>query len=387
MGLHVIASDGNPSAPGFEISHEAVIVDVYNCEETVRAATAYREKHEIHGVLCIAVDAPRTVAAVARHLGLPSIPEETATLATDKLAMKERLQRDGIPVPWFAPVQSVSELRAYVSDRGFPLVLKPIDNRGARGVLLLTPDVDLRWAFDHARGASRRGMLLLEEFLTGPQVSTETVLFGGKDFTVGLADRNYQRLNQFAPFMVEDGGELPSALTESDQAACREITAAAARSLGIHRGIAKGDLVCTARGVVVIELAARLSGGWFSTVEIPLSTGIDLVAAAILLALGDAPKDRDLVPDRTVHLAQRYLFPHPGRITRIRHVDEVAARPDVEFAHLNVREGDLVAPVTDHTRRAGVVIASGVNRESAIRNAEQAVADITIDTESKPARI
>ncbi len=375
-----MASDANPNAPGFDLADQAVVASVYDPAETVREARAHHAKRPVDGVLCIAVDATRTVAAVAAALGLPALSPEAVGLVTDKLAMKERLEKEGIPIPWFAPVRNVSELRVLAAERGFQLVLKPIDSRGARGVLRLTAQVDLDWAFEHARSYSGSDVLLLEEFVPGPQISTESILFDGRAFTPGLADRNYDRLEAFAPHVVEDGGELPSHLSEADRAACRQVAEAAARALGVERGIAKGDLVRRPRGAVVIEVAGRLSGGWFSTLEIPLSTGVDLVGAAIRLALGEQPAPRDLIPDREVHLAQRYLFAKPGTVVSIDGVEAVGARPSIEFVHLNVQMGDRVAPITDHTGRAGVVIASGRTREEAIREASGAVDDVRIET-------
>ncbi len=381
MGLRVVASDADPEAPGFELADDRVLASVYDVEATVRAARSLHAQRPIAGVLCIGVDATCTVAAVAEALGLESVSMDVARRTTDKLAMKERLRADGIPIPWFAPIQSASELRGHVDLRRLPLVLKPVDSRGSRGVLRLTPDVDLDWAMAHALSFSERSMLIVEEFIPGPQISSETVLFDGKAFTVGLADRNYEKLEAFAPYILEDGGVLPADLSPEERRGCCRVVEEAARSLGVTRGIVKGDLVLGPGGVVVIELAARLSGGGFSTVEIPLSTGVDLVGAAIRLALGENPDPADLVPTRSVHVAQRYLFPKPGRIVAIHGADEVAGREGIEHVQLNVATGDRVRPITDHSERPGLVIASGSSRDEATRRAERAVADIYVETE------
>jgi len=103
------------------------------------------------------------------------------------------------------------ELRAAGVERGFPLVLKPVDGRGARGVLRLTKDTDLAWAFAHATSQSRRGGVMVEEYLAGPQISTEGLLVDGEGTTCGFIDRNYEHLDTFAPYIVENGGEQPSA--------------------------------------------------------------------------------------------------------------------------------------------------------------------------------
>ena len=384
MGLRVVASDADPEAPGFELADDRVLASVYDVEANVGAARSLHAQRPIDGVLCIGVDATCTVAAVAEALGLESVSMDVARRTTDKLAMKERLRADGVTIPWFAPIQSASELRRHVDLHRLPLVLKPIDSRGSRGVLRLTPEVDLNWAMAHAMSFSKRSMLIVEEFIPGPQISSETVLFDGKAFTVGLADRNYEKLEAFAPYILEDGGVLPADLSPEERKGCFRVVEEAARSLGVTRGVVKGDLVLGPEGVVVIELAARLSGGGFSTVEIPLSTGVDLAGAAIRLALGEDPDPADLVPTRSVHVAQRYLFPKPGRIVAIHGADEVAGREGIEHLQLNVATGDRVRPITDHSERPGLVIASGSSRDEATRRAKRAVADIHVETEETP---
>lgn len=144
MGLYVIVSDINPNAPGFEIADDRVIADTYGIEDTIAAALHYHKTvRPVDGVMCIASDVPLTVASVAHALSLPGISIETAQLASDKLAMKDRFAEKGISIPWFCRVDSVTHLRRILSESGFPVVLKPVDSRGARGVLRLTAGFDL----------------------------------------------------------------------------------------------------------------------------------------------------------------------------------------------------------------------------------------------------
>ena len=228
------------------------------------------------------------MASVADALGLPGITIETALLAGDKLAMKKLFVEKGISIPWFRRVDSVAHLRRILSERGFPVVLKPVDSRGARGVLRLTESVDLDWAYEHSVSFSPSGRVMVEEYLEGPQISTESAIINGQAFTPGFTDRNAEQ---------------------------------AALAMGITTGIAKGDMVLTKNGPKVIEIAARLSGGWFSTDQIPLATGVDLIGAAIKIALGEYVPEEDLIPRYQKGVAIRYFFPKPGRVNKIGNAD------------------------------------------------------------------
>ena len=381
MGLHVVVSDMNPSAPGFAAADEAIVANTYDVDETVAAATAYHKtKRPIDGVMCMAADVPLTVASVAAALNLPGIPVESARLAADKLAMKDAFARAGIPIPWYQPIASLDELRAATLARGFPLVLKPVDGRGARGVLRLTTQTDLAWAFAHATSQSRRGSVMVEEYLAGPQISTEGLLVNGAGTTCGFIDRNYEHLDTFAPYIVENGGEQPSALPLPAQRQIANVAMAAGRAMGIVSGNVKGDMVWTDRGPYVIEIAARLSGGWMSTDQIPLGTGVDLIACAIRVALGEAVPAEDIRPRWNRGVAIRYFFPPPGRVTAIEGAEAFANVPWVHRMGFFVEPGEVMQPITDHTKRAGFVITTGASREEAVDRARSVVEQVRIRT-------
>jgi biotin carboxylase len=388
LGLHVVVSDGSPDAPGLRAADDRLLTSTYDVAATVAAARRYdREVRPLDGVLCIASDVPVTVAAVAAALDLPGVPLEAARRSSDKLAMKRRLAEHGVAVPWFAEAPTAADLRRHVAAQGYPLVVKPLDSRGARGVLLLRDGrVDPEWAHAAARRESPSGRVMVEHFLAGPQVSTESLVLDGVAHTVALIDRNYELLERFAPHVIEDGGELPSRLPAGTQAAVRELIQRAVEAFALHTGVVKGDVVVCEGRPYVIEIALRLSGGYQCTHEIPLATGVDFVGHAIRVALGETPAPADLRPRRSVGVAQRWLFPPPGRVRRIAGVEAVAARPEVALCEIRVAAGETVTPVSSHRARAGVVMTTGATREQAVAHARQAVADVQIETEPLAAR-
>ncbi len=383
LGLHVVVSDGSPDAPGLRAADERLLASTYDVAATVAAARRYhREVRPLDGVTCIASDVPVTVAAVAAELGLPGVPLEAARLSADKLAMKRRLAEHGVAVPWFTETPTAADLRRQVAAQGYPLVVKPCDSRGARGVLLLRDGrADPEWAHVTALRESPSGRVMVERFLAGPQVSTESLVLDGVAHTVGLIDRNYELLERFAPHVIEDGGELPSRLPADTQAAIHELIQRAVEAFALRTGVVKGDVVVCDGTPYVIEIALRLSGGYQCTHEIPLATGVDFVGQALALALGETRDPEELRPRWSKGVAQRWMFPAPGRVRRIAGAASVAARPEVALCELRVGVGDTVAPPTSHTTRAGVVIATGATAAQAVGNARRAVADIEIETE------
>ncbi len=381
MGLYVVVSDINPEAPGFQHADSILIADVYGPTDTAAAAERFSNKiRRIDGVLCVAADAPLTTAAVNERLGLKGITRRTAELACEKLAMKIRFQECGVPIPWFSAVNTPQELQRIVAERGRDLVIKPVDSRGSRGVQRLSHVQDLAKAFQFARSHSPTQRVMVEQYLPGPQVSTESVVVDGVCHTPGFSDRNYEYLDKYAPYFIENGGDLPSHLPADIQDRIKEVQGQAAAALGVARGTVKGDIVVHDGKVYVIELAARLSGGFFCTREIPLNTGVDFVGCAIKVALGENPTAEELTPKFQKHVIQRYAFPNAGRVVAIKGAEEARLIEGVVEVNVTARIGDVIPPAGDKRPSAAMVLAMGQTREAAVKAAEQALACVRIET-------
>ncbi len=321
MGLRVVVSDASVRAPGVLEGDDSLPASTYDWPETVAKASWYHAQvHKIDGVIALAADVPVTVAMVAKALSLHGLPPDVAQLGADKLAMKQRLQALGVLTARGVELRSLDDL-AEVAAWGCEWhVVKPVDSRGARGVQRVRL-LDMPGACGVAKTQSPSGRVICEEWLPGPQVSTETVICSnGTAVTPGFLDRNYSRLDEFAPYVIEDGADAPTRLSPAEKAAV--IALAEKAALAVTGGVpctVKGDLVLTPDGPAVIELALRLSGGYMSSTLVPLNSGVDIVGAAIKLALGETVTAADVTPDRDWPVAIRYQIPpgcrsHPERL-------------------------------------------------------------------------
>ncbi len=381
LGHYVVVSDRDPQAPGFQFADSCLIADVYGANETASAAERYSRKiRRIDGVICVAADAPVTAATVAQRLGLPGISIESAELACDKLAMKRRFAQAGVPVPWFAEVSTPQALQRIAIERGRDLVIKPVDSRGSRGVQRVAQVADLDKAFAFARSHSPSERVMVEQFLDGPQVSTESVIVEGRCFTPGFSDRNYEYLERYAPYFIENGGDLPSHLPDEIQAKVKDVVARAAAALGIANGTVKGDIVIHKGEAYVIELAARLSGGFFCTREIPLNTGVDFIGAAIKIALGEAVTPEELEPKHFTPVIQRYAFPQAGRVVAVRGEEDARRISGVADVIVTAKPGDIIPAAGDKRPSAAMVLTVGASRAEALAAANDALACLKIDT-------
>jgi len=361
MGLKVVVTDYNREAEGMLLADYPIEVSTRNINLTVNIAKQFHRSCPLDGVMTVGTDASQTVAAVADALNLPGIPFEVAERATDKIKMRQVLKEKGVPVPDFRPIWTLEECQQAIQDMPLPLVIKPCDNMGARGVRKIERLDDLISAFREAKEASISGKLILEEFMEGPELSLDALVFEDSIHITGVADRIIER----APYFVEIGHTLPSALPEKQQSRAVAVFKQAIFALGIDIGAAKGDIKITPEGPKIVEIAARLSGGWMSAYTYPLSTGVNLYKAAIQIALGETPTD--LKPKTSLVSAERSLLPPPGKILSIQGVEEARKIKGVKEIILMKEAGDMAEEPRSNLGKVGYVITVGKTREEAIR--------------------
>jgi biotin carboxylase len=378
LDLFVIAADANPLAPGLAVADQGVCADIQNIEILVQLGRT----EQVHGVFSHAVDLPHVVAAVAQELSLPGLSPDVAIRATNKWHRYQCLESQGVPCPKFRLVQSVEEAHRFAQEISYPVVIKPLDSAGARGVCKVNDYAELESALECALQYSHGLSVLVEEFLQGYEISTESIIANGKIFTTGFADRNYCYKERFAPFFIEDGHTIPSELSHDLHSRVIEVVEQAIRSLNIDWGVAKGDVIIQDSKPYVFEMAPRTSGGRFCADMVPLATGVQILPFLISMAVGDHPSIEDLHPKFQRGAAQRFLFPYPGEIVGLYDVERVRNLPGIYDVVLreDMTVGGLVPQMTNHSDRIGHVIASGDTRDEAVQRVEHAVGSIHIET-------
>lgn len=380
-GFFTIVCDGDENAPCFALADATIVSSIYHAEECVPAVAKYHQgQRKIDGLIVLACDAPHVGARVAKEIGVPGLSVDVADRMVDKLQMKLWLQKGGVRVPDFAQVYNYEEVKDHLS-KWKKIVVKPTDSRGSKGVTILDETGDAAWAFQYARSFSPSGHVMVERFISGLQLSTESLVVEGKAYTIGFADRNYEYLDRFAPFVIENGGDLPSKLARDSIDNICTILDQAARSVEIENGPLKGDLVIDDTGTVyIIELAARLSGGHFCTFDIPFSTGVELVTLAAKLATGFDVSEEDLAPKYQKNISIRLLFPDiEGEIISVSGVEEASASEGVLKVLVWAKKGMQSRLPTNSGGSLGVVIASGEDRHLAQQNALNGLGKIHLE--------
>jgi isopentenyl diphosphate isomerase/L-lactate dehydrogenase-like FMN-dependent dehydrogenase/biotin carboxylase len=377
IGLRTIVTDYNEDAPGMKIADYTIVISTRDIDGTVRLAKEFNKKVKIHGVITVGTDASMTVAAVANALGLPGIEFKNAEAASNKIKMRERFAEHNVPIPKFFKCWNMEDLKTAAKDLGYPIVIKPADNMGARGVMKIESEVMLETAFLNAKNGSPTGELIVEEYMKGPELSIDALVYNNEIHITGIADRLIER----EPYFIEVGHVMPSALDAGLIDDAVEVFKKGIRALGINMGAAKGDIKVTESGAKVGEIAARLSGGFMSAYTYPYATGVNLIRNAIDIALGHPPYN--LVPTKNWISIEHSFIPSPGIVGEITGIDKAMSIPGVKNIFLNVKTGDEVKEPKSNVEKAGNFIVVKENREDAWKLVKQVLDTVKIVTEEK----
>ena len=297
MGLKTIVVDNNLGSPARDICDWFIRASIYDEDEVLAKCWA----GGFDGVITVAADCTKSVAALAKYHDLPGPSMGTAIASTDKVIMRQMLKQGSIPQPKYMVL--VDGIR-YA--RFFPGVMKPHNSRGARGVAVYQDDKSLIEANNIARQFS--SIVIEEEWIEGPQLSVEAIVWAGFVHICGIADRNYN-LPETYPHVIESGGVTPSIFTKAVIEGLHVKLSCCADAIGLKNGTIKADIVYNAGELYVIEVAARLSGGYFSMRTIPEVYGYDLPKNAIKVALGEKPEYPSDILNTDKKMVQRFEVP------------------------------------------------------------------------------
>jgi biotin carboxylase len=374
-GWKVIVVDGNKDALGKGLADRFEVVDLKDREGLLALARRHHERNELDGVFTAGTDFSSSVAWIAEHLGLPGIPFQTAMRATDKCLMREAFREAGVPSPRFACVSGPADPRSLLGALDFPLVVKPVDNMGARGVRKVDSPHALVDACRSALLLSRSSRVIVEEYMEGPELSLDAVVYRGRVTVCGNADRHIS----FPPNFVEMGHTMPTCLDRATRERVEEVFEAGIHAIGIEDGAAKGDIKLTPNGPMVGEIAARLSGGYMSGWTFPLSSGVEVTQAAMNIAVGLPPGD--LSPRLHRVVAERAFISLPGKVAQVLGEQEARNLPGIAEVFPRAAAGDDVVFPTNNVEKCGNVLAVGETRQAAVDAAQAALARISIRLE------
>ena len=290
LGYRTVLCDYLPDNPGRLVADSFHLVSTTDRDAVLEVARA----EGVSGVLAYASDpAAATAAYVAQELGLPGNPLRSVEVLSEKHLFRAFLRENGLPCPRaasFSVGERAENVLALVDGWRWPLVVKPTDSSGSKGVTVVGGPDGVADAVSRARGFSRNGVLIAEEYIERSYPS----VIGGDVFVKDGEIRFWglmECLRDEARPLVPAGEKLPVGLPPRDLAAVKDVLQRIVTLLDIRFGELNVEVLVGKGGVpYVLELGAR-AGGNMIPVQLSDASGVDLVAANVLCAMGEDPGD------------------------------------------------------------------------------------------------
>ena len=373
-GLYVYVLDYDPMAVGIQYADKFLEISTIDKEAVYQAALEYRPDYIITSTSDMPV---RTVSWVNEKLGKPNdISYSGAICATDKVAMRNRMKECGVPIPEYHEVRNLKEFLAVAEKMQERFIIKPADNAASRGVVLVDKgkNPNLEEIYTYTMQYSRNGRALVEEFMTGPEVSVESYTVNGEPHIISITDKMVTEL----PFFVELGHTEPSRLPSDQQEDIRKVAIAAIRAIGMRNGPNHTEIKVTPTGAKLVEIAARLGGDFITSRLVPLSTGVDMIECSFATLFNEDVQYKNTL---TQGSAIRFIQGEEGILSSIEGVESALQMEGIREVELYMKPGDHIKRPENSSDRVGHVIAIGKDADEASQNAEAALAAIRIYVE------
>jgi len=373
MGIYVIAADCDANAVGLQYADKAVVVNITSEEEMLCVA----REEQIDGVIHSCSEVSMSVMGrINDELGLSGITKKQAIQSTNKNLMREAFEKGGAPSPKSMCFENAEvALAAFYKDFKCDCILKPSRNSGSRGVAKISSNVNIDEfvrLFEIAKVNSRDHTVMLEQFIDGPEFSIEIIVWDSNVNVLTVTDKK----TTGAPHFVELGHSQPSCFFESDIDKLKAAAVAGVKALGVNNCACHAEAKLMNGKVFLMEIGARLGGDFISTELTHISTGIDMVAAAINCALGVKPCLEPSAKKRSVCI--RYFCPKPGKLIAISNTEILNATYVYQW-DIYCKEGDLIPKLTSSLCRSGHVIVTDETPQRAIEQAEKLIKNVKFE--------
>lgn len=353
-GLYVVGIDPNKNAACKDSVDAFEVVGPDDYETTLKIAI----KYNVSAVLTASTDKPLLMMSrIAQALPLSFFSIETAIASTDKFLMKQRFLKEGIKCASGRLISDIEELDCL----DFPVVMKPRDNSGSRGVIFCDSLEKAAEYFSTVRQFTKKQDILVEEYIGGKEYSIEALHFNGRTEILQYTEKFVTPL----PYNVELGHIQPADLSIDIKTEINNIIESIARCMGYCNCASHTELKINDKGIFVIETSPRLGGDYITSHLVGLSTGIDMERCLIDIALGLSP---DLLTGRCERAAGvRYLSLPKGVVKEIKpQIKELETMNGMLKLSLNICEGQEITDIHNSLERYGSFIVVAKDRTEVI---------------------
>lgn len=350
-GHYVIAVDGAAEAEGKDSADEFYVVDIKDSEAILLLLA--KNNLKIDSAMCFSTEiALRTVADINGRLGLVGLNMKEVLVATDKAAQREILKKSGLPTPCFKEFKKGDDFNS-LDDIRMPVVVKPTDNAGSRGVTIVREKNKLTDVINESLKESKYdSKVVVEEYIPGLEFTVEALIIDGEVNILGISEKK-KPINNFT-VSVELFYNSP--FVEAHREEIEAVVKPFLINCGFDNTITHTEVIYsyTDHLFYVVETTVRSGGFHIFDKILPGITGLDIIGITVDTLLGGKPLLGN-IGKRPGILG--FFYNNFGVIRNISIV-ETALPKDVEYG-LFVKEGDIIKDLSTDGSRLGYYVTFG----------------------------
>lgn len=277
-GIYVITCDYIPTNEGHKYADEAY----YDSTTDLNAVLDLAKKCKVDGVMTFNSDpAALTAAYVAEKLTLPGSGFSAVTIMSEKHKFRNFLLENSFNVPKFGHYTDLASLEADLTKYDFPIILKPVDSSGSKGVVKIESTELVPQYFNDALAYSRCKRVIVEEFIVpkGAQMHGDAFVLDGKIEFIYLGDHHFDSdLNNLVPISTT----FPSEHSQEDIQCVEAEVQRFITKVGFKQGGINIEARISAKDkkIYLIEIGPR-NGGNFTPIVIQYASGFNFMDASI----------------------------------------------------------------------------------------------------------
>ena len=351
MGIYTIVTDNLENSPAKLIADQKLMYNIFDIEELVE----FGAKNNIDGVLDFCIDpAQKPAQQIAERLGLPTFGTQKQVLAlTDKNCFKKLCVDNGVDI---IPEYSESDIQSGLIQ--YPVLVKPNDSRGSRGMTVCYNKDELIQAIPIAKIESSTGSVIIEKYMANAQdLTISYIVKDGEPTLISLGDRYSGReedgLNRQLVCTIQPSKYIDMYLKHVNARVIKMI-----KNLGIKNGPVFMQGFVDGNTVRMYDPGIRLPGNEYERIYTK-ATGINPMKSVISYIIGDEILDHKRMSgsyDLNGKCAIQYMINvGPGKVAEIIGLDEISKHPNVIDVGLNFEIGHQVEQTGDIRHRIGEI--------------------------------
>lgn len=376
MGYYTITCDYLPDNPGHKFADEYHNVSTTDKE----AVLALAKELQIDGILAYATDvAAATAAYVSEAMGFPTSPYKSVDILTNKDKFRAFLEENGFCTPRARGYSSVEEAKKDLENFKFPVMVKPVDSAGSKGVARMDDAGQLEELVENALQYSRCKRFIIEEYVEKYryQIAGDGFSVDGKLVFRCFANEHFSNkaASPYVPIGESFPYDMPKEVHEKVHAEIQRLLTLLDMKTQAYNFDIRID---KDYNVYLMEVGPRNGGNMIAQV-IEKATGIPFVEYMLKAAMGEDCSDLKMVEPEGFWSCYILHTLKEGNFKRIQYTDEI--KKNIVEEHIHVKEGETLIPFTGSNGTVGVLILRYDSMEEMLHKMDNMYDYITVEVE------